>query len=204
MKTNSGFDFIAPVYDWMARLVFGKAITESQTIFLNRIPAGAEILILGGGTGWLLEKISEQNKSCKILYVDASAKMIKKSKLRKTQDEVQFVQGVLQDIPEQRRFDVIVTNFYLDLFSDSNLKIVIEQIHAHTKPSSQWLVADFIDTVWWHRMMLRVMYVFFRVVAGIDGSQLPVWGNALQAQGWAKAAEQLHFRGFINTSFWVR
>ncbi|HEU5289489.1 MAG TPA: class I SAM-dependent methyltransferase [Cyclobacteriaceae bacterium] len=204
MKTSSGFDFLAPAYDWMARLVFGKAITESQTGFLNRIPVGANILILGGGTGWLLEKISEQNRSCKILYVDVSEEMIKRSSLRKTQDEIQFLQGSVEDIPIGSTFDVIITNFYLDLFSDRSLRLIVQQIHRHTRPSSIWLVTDFVENTWWHRVMLKVMYIFFRIVTGIDGSHLPAWNDSLLAQGWTKAAEQVRFKGFINTSFWVR
>ena len=136
MKTNAGFDFLAPVYDWIARLVFGKAITDSQTFFLNRIPQQADVLILGGGTGWLLEKISEQNKSCRIVYVDLSQQMIEKSKLRTTKDEVSFVQGTISDVPMDAKFDVVITNFYLDLFSDRKLELILEQIGIHVKPTS--------------------------------------------------------------------
>lgn len=203
MKTNSGFDFLAPVYDSLARLVFGKAMVESQTCFLDRIPAGSEILILGGGTGWLLEKISDQNKSCKILYVDISAEMITRSKQRETNDEIYFVQGTEQAIPKEKKFDVIITNFYFDLFSDKTLMQIVARIDRHTKPTSVWLVTEFIDVIWWHRLMLKVMYLFFRMICRIESSRLPQWKTILQANGWNEGGGQLQFKGFINTSFWV-
>jgi ubiquinone/menaquinone biosynthesis C-methylase UbiE len=204
VKTNFGFDFLAPVYDLMARLVFGRAMIDSQICFLYRIPHGAEILILGGGTGWLLEKISEQHKSCKILYVDVSKEMVKKARLRKTEDEVHFIQGTEKDIPKEMKFDVIITNFYLDLFSDKNLVAILERIQEHTKTSSVWLVTDFVDTTQWHRWMLKLMYLFFRIVCNIEGSHLPKWKTALRSNHWKEVEMQSRFNGFINTSFWVR
>lgn len=203
MKTNSGFDLLAPIYDSLARLVFGKALVESQTSFLDRIPTGAEILILGGGTGWLLEKISGQNKSCKILYVDVSAEMIKRAGLRKTQDEIQFVQGTEMDIPTELKFDVVITNFYFDLFSDKNLMQIVRHLQRHKKANALWFVTEFQDVVWWHGAMLRLMYFFFKIICRIDASRLPKWRGALQAHGWREVDQQLHFGGFINTSFWV-
>jgi ubiquinone/menaquinone biosynthesis C-methylase UbiE len=204
VKTNPGFDFLAPVYDLMARLVFGRAIIDSQTVCLDRIPHGAEILILGGGTGWLLEKISDQHKSCKILYVDVSKEMVKKARLRKTEDEVHFIQGTVMDIPKEIKFDVIITNFYLDLFSDKSLVPILERILEHTKTSSVWLVTDFIETTLWHRWMLKLMYLFFRIVCNIECLHLPKWKAALRANGWKEIEMQFRFNGFINTSFWVR
>lgn len=203
MKTNPGFDFLAPVYDSLARLIFGEAMVDSQTCFLDRIPIGAKILILGGGTGWLLEKINEQNKSCKILYVDVSAEMIKKAKGRMTKDEIHFVQGTEQDIPKEMMFDVIITNFYFDLFSDEKLKPILERIHQHTKRSSSWYVTDFVEATWWHRWMLKLMYFFFRVVCKIDGAQLPKWRSALQSLDWNEKESKSHFKGFINSSIWA-
>lgn len=203
MKTNSGFDQLAPIYDSLARLVFGKAIIDSQTHFLDRIPVGAEILILGGGTGWLLERISEQNKSCKILYVDVSAEMIKRSALRSTKDEVHFVQGTEKDISKASKFDVIIANFYFDLFSDKKLIEIVGHLQQHTKTDSRWLVTEFQDVVWWHGVMLKLMYFFFKVVSRIDASRLPKWRSTLRAHGWREVDQQLYFGRFINTSFWV-
>ena len=179
-------------------------MVDSQTHFLHQIPAGAEVLILGGGTGWLLEKISEQNKSCKILYVDLSAEMIRRARSRKTLDEVQFIQGTAQDIPKTLTFDVIITNFYLDLFSDQNLNSNLRHIQTRCKPQTLWFVSEFVETKRWHTWLLKLMYLFFKVACGIEGSGLPRWREALQAMGWRTRDQRFLFGGFINTSFWVR
>ena len=73
------FDFIAPFYDLLARLVFGRAISRSQTRFLLEIPSGAKVLILGGGTGWILLDIFRQANPSEVLYLEASSHMLAKA-----------------------------------------------------------------------------------------------------------------------------
>src|SRR6187402_1340927 len=72
----NGFDRLAPVYDKLAGLVFGKAIVDAQLVFLDRVRAGDRILILGGGTGWLLEKLLRKQPVCEVWYVESSSRMI--------------------------------------------------------------------------------------------------------------------------------
>ena len=48
----NGFNSIAPVYDALATLVFGRSIRNAQLCFLGDIGYRGKVLILGGGTGW--------------------------------------------------------------------------------------------------------------------------------------------------------
>lgn len=204
MSTSKGFDFLAPVYDRMARLVFGRAIVDSQTDFLNKIPAGAKILILGGGTGWLLEKIDEQKKSCTIWYVESSSGMMKKSQARSTQDKIYFIQGTEDDTPKGLVFDVIITNFYLDLFSDERLDQIISRISSQAQTPCIWLVTDFKKGSWWHRTLLTGMYAFFKLTCGIESSALPDWSGKLQRCNWMEIEAKLRFGTFIKSSAWTQ
>ncbi|HEY9047693.1 MAG TPA: class I SAM-dependent methyltransferase, partial [Ohtaekwangia sp.] len=69
------FDSIAPVYDMLSRIVFGRSMVKSQRHFLKYIPAEASVLILGGGTGWIIQELFAVNNTCTIVYVEASQKM---------------------------------------------------------------------------------------------------------------------------------
>lgn len=188
----------------MARFVFGKAIIDSQTCFLNTIPTGVRILILGGGTGWLLEKISEQNKFCKIWYVELSGEMIKRSRSRKTTDEIYFIQGTEQDIPAYLKVDVIITNFYLDLFPEKKLYQIIRHLSSHANESCIWLATDFVKQSWWHKPALSVMYTFFRLTCRIEAAGLPKWSSSLEASNWREISTQSRFGSFIKSSVWQR
>lgn len=204
MKTNRGFDVLSSIYDGLARTVFGKSVVESQIVFLNQVPADSKILILGGGTGWLLEAIEETNRSCEIWYVELSAGMINRARKRKLKNPVHFIQGTEEDIP-MRQFDVVMTNFYLDLFSDKKLKEVIERINQRMKPAAYWLITDFVEGGnWWQSVLLKLMYRFFRVACGIEGKRLPDWSFSLQAAGWKETQVAYRYGKFIKSALWKR
>ena len=77
------YDIIADVYDRLAGIFIGKALRNAQIYLAQYIPAGAKILIAGGGTGWILEEITRLHDSgLQIDYLDISAGMIAKAKER--------------------------------------------------------------------------------------------------------------------------
>jgi ubiquinone/menaquinone biosynthesis C-methylase UbiE len=54
---NKNFDFIAPYYDFLSKLIFGKRLRIAQTSLLSKIPRHQRILLVGGGTGWILPEL---------------------------------------------------------------------------------------------------------------------------------------------------
>jgi ubiquinone/menaquinone biosynthesis C-methylase UbiE len=73
---TSGYDKLAPVYDWLAVFFVGKQIQQAQLKWLSYLSDRKKLLILGGGTGWMLPAVFQINPNLVIHYVDASAKMI--------------------------------------------------------------------------------------------------------------------------------
>ena len=73
----SNFDSIAPFYDFLVKLVFGKKIWEAQRTHLNEIPENGSVLILGGGPGRILESLPA---NINVTYLELSSKMIERAK----------------------------------------------------------------------------------------------------------------------------
>lgn len=205
MKKND-FNRIAPYYDWIVKVVFGKSMIEAQTHYLRTIEEGASVLILGGGTGWLLKRIAENNPLCTVLYVDASERMIEISK--KNVNDVKgitFLCGTEQEIPKGERFDVVITNFYLDLFTEHRLKDVLAHIQFSLAPKGLWIVTDFVDEgKWWQKFLLRIMYLFFRKVANIEGHCIQSLGPLMNTLGLTEKECRSFYKGFIKTSIYQR
>lgn len=196
---SSGFDRLAPYYDTLARWVFGDDIKRAQTVFLNSIPPSSKVLIIGGGTGWILHEVIGAVRDVTVWYVDVSPVMIRKARQYNFSEEsVEFIVGTIDDVPAEKMFDVVITPFYLDLFSEVALLEVIKNIRQRLKPAAHWLVTDFIPSGRvWHRFLLWVMYRFFRVVCGIEARSLPRWQHKLEEAGLVKVKEQRFHRGFI-------
>jgi len=81
----ANFNNSAWFYDPLSRVVYGKALVNAQSWLLNYIPKKANVLIVGGGTGWILEELTRIHPDdLTITYVEIAANMIALSEKRIT------------------------------------------------------------------------------------------------------------------------
>ena len=83
------FDPIASWYDRLGKIVFFDRLHIAQKEYLNQLKQGNSLLILGGGTGRILEDIDRLGLNLNIDFVEPSSEMIKKAK--QTGDELGFL-----------------------------------------------------------------------------------------------------------------
>lgn len=167
MDVNN-FNFIAPFYDQLARLVFGKSILKAQLTHLPEIKGSDRVLILGGGTGKLLEHFP----FCESIdYVEKSKSMIRKAKKRLVNRSINFHQQDFFEFESQKKYDVIVCPFFLDCFNESNLRFVIAKCKRALKEQGRLIVADF-EPKRDSREILSLMHFFFRIIANLESGNL--------------------------------
>ena len=204
---SDGFDKVAPFYDSLARLVFCDSVRLCQLEYLNKISPGAKVLILGGGTGWLLAELMKVNPSCTVWYLESSIEMLDRAKARcgsLSDQRIFFIHGTEKNLQRYEiRFDAVITNFYFDLFTSSSLIAVLGQIRKCLYPGSKLLVSEFIDRKWWQRLLLFLMYRFFRWVCDIEARHLPDWQDQLEQGGFAQRNSATFYLGFIKSSLYV-
>jgi tRNA (cmo5U34)-methyltransferase len=201
-----GFDSIAPVYDLLSRAVYGKSIVAAQQYFLKYIPEGSNVLIVGGGTGWIIDAIFETNKTCSIIYMEASQKMLQKAKNRIAVNDQSRIEFLLQsDIPSDGVYDVVITNFLLDLFPKQKLTQILKQLKDRMKYDGRWIVTDFVDGgKYWQRLLLWMMYWFFKRVSKIETTKLPPWQLLLKETGMRETEVKYFYAGFIKTALYQK
>src|SRR5688572_10145370 len=112
-STLNRFNRVAGVYDILARMVFGRSIQQAQLHFLNELPTQGNILILGGGTGWILKSILKVRPLITIWFVEASDAMIAKAKQQAGNDEarIHFIHGTEETLVPEVQFDAVLANF---------------------------------------------------------------------------------------------
>ena len=202
--TLDQFNRLAPFYDHLAKIVFRGAIQKAHKHFIDKIPQGSRVLVLGGGTGnFLTELLKVPN--VQVCFVDTSSVMLKFAKRRGENRNVKFIHGSVQSVPADLKFNVIITPFFLDLFSDRALAEEIRKINARAESEEVlWLVSDFTDDAGWKRAFLWVMYGFFRITCGLQTSALPAWHQALSDQGLIEQQVAFLYNGFIKTALYRR
>jgi tRNA (cmo5U34)-methyltransferase len=195
----AGFDRLAPVYDVLARIVIGSGIRKSQLHFLNHLTTKNKLLILGGGTGWILPFILETNPTLQIDYIDTSPKMIELARGRVKDSSVRFIVGTEENIPDIE-YDCVITNFYLDLFDDTKLQSVILCIKNSLGSGGTWIATDFVNEKMWHVGVLTIMYRFFQLTTGLKTLNLPLWEQGLRMAGGTQLEMKKYSRGFIKST----
>ncbi len=200
------FDVIAPVYDLLSRMVYGKSIVAAQKYFLKDIPEGAHVLIVGGGTGWIIEELFAVNKTCSVVYIEASQKMLQKAQNRMNSSDKSRIQFIFQsEMPSEGSYDVIITNFFLDVFPSDKLIYIIQQLKDRVVTNGRWIVTDFVDDgKRWQRFLLKVMYAFFRSVSKLETSILPPWQRLLMDAGMQRNGVKRFYAGFIETAIYQK
>ncbi|MEQ8926001.1 MAG: class I SAM-dependent methyltransferase [Fulvivirga sp.] len=202
----NNFNSIAFIYDKLAHIVFGKAIIESQQVHLGHIKNGKSILICGGGTGQILRKLDALNVSLKVDFVEKSRGMIERACRHAPFKNLQ-VNFINQDIfdVDLGEYDVIVTPFFLDIFSRSNLVKLIATLSASVKPKGCWINTDFkISNVWWKKVMILFMYLFFRLTANLEGKKLHDFELLIIKSGLSKVESTTFFKAMIDSSIYKK
>lgn len=202
MATN--YDKIATNYDLISRLVFGKTVVNAQVCLLKYIPADSNILIAGGGTGWILEELSKvHSNSLKIDYVESSLQMIRLSQKRNCEsNEVNFINLPAENFSTEKKYDIILTPFFFDNFQAEKIQYIFLKLDSFLKDDGAWLYVDFVYDEkkgrLWQRLLLKIMYFFFRVTSHIETQQLvdmDTFFNPL----YKKVVEISHYHNFVKS-----
>ncbi len=194
------YDTIAFVYDRVARLVFGHTLIDAQQYLVEAIPPGARVLIAGGGTGWILETIAAHHPAgLHITYIDASEKMIALARKRKAGgNEVAFIAADIQQAQLADGYDVVFTAFFLDNFDQQSAEVVFNKVHMALVPGGQWLYADFQNTTApAHKVLLRIMYMFFRLLCRIPARELPDIQGSFKKYGYTRTGLRTFRKNWI-------
>jgi tRNA (cmo5U34)-methyltransferase len=197
---KKGFDRIAPLYDLLSRLVFGKSMIKSQLCFIDELKKCNSVLVLGGGTGWWLNDLIKKQPHLKITFVDSSLEMIGLAKAGVVSGHaIHFVHGTIESLSVGEEFDAVVLYYFLDLFPDEQLPDILQKINVHMNAQSLWLVSDFVNKKKWHALLLKLMYSFFYFTTGLNNRSLPPWEQCLRTNGLSEIKEHYFYGKFIRS-----
>ena len=181
-------------------MIYGRALVMAQVYLLPFIPEKARILIVGGGTGWILEEITKLYPAgLKITYAEVAPNMMSLSQKRNIGgNNVVFINDAIENISLPENFDVIITAFLFDNFKEQTVKKVFEHIDALLKTNGIWLNADFqLTGKWWQSVLLKSMLLFFKILCNIEASHLPETGKYFKQYAYQEIGWKTFFNEFI-------
>ena len=178
-------DFLAPHYWWIERLGMGRALERRRLWFLPEIGSVRRALVLGDGDGRFLSAFVRRNSVVRADYVDLSKGMLELARQTAGTERVNYENADARTIQlPPGEYDLIATHFFFDCFAESELEVLIGRIAKAAKPGARWVVSEFRDASFGARLVVRFLYLFFRITTGLKTRRLVDHRPILQSQGF--------------------
>jgi ubiquinone/menaquinone biosynthesis C-methylase UbiE len=180
----SSFNFIAPVYGFLKLLVFGRRLNKAEEYRFDDLSNVQTVLIFGGGAGKLLEHSFFATVPIRVMFLEASGKMLDMARKRAIGlglDNVEFVEGTHLSL-DIASYDLILCPFVLDVFTDAELPQVLNILKSRLNESGQLIVTDFTKGVAAsNQWLVPFMYFFFRLAGALNVKNIAAIESGLRS-----------------------
>ncbi|MFC3149663.1 class I SAM-dependent methyltransferase [Litoribrevibacter euphylliae] len=144
MRDN--YKWIGPVYDFLGKVYSGQQIENCKIANLDRLQSGQKVLFAGVGHG--RDAIHAAKLGADVTVVDLSKTMLDNFQKLLDKENIQVtVRKVHSDIfkvDELEQYDMVVANFFLNVFHKPMMQDVLKHLISLCKPGGHVVVGDFI------------------------------------------------------------
>jgi SAM-dependent methyltransferase len=212
MRGQPNFDHIARPYRWLEYITLGRALEQCRLHYLTSLLKRKRALVLGDGDGRFLAQLLAQNPRLHADAIDTSATMLQLLRERcealapNATARLNTHQFDALTCPLDPPYDLIVTHFFLYCLTQPDLGTLINHIAPTLSPEALWLVSDFQIPTGLMRLpakiLVRTLYLAFRILTGLRTTQLPDHVTPLQQAGLTRIAHRHRLSGLLITELW--
>jgi ubiquinone/menaquinone biosynthesis C-methylase UbiE len=200
------FDRVAQVYRWAEYLALGRTLERAREFFLPRLTECTSVLALGDGDGRFLARILRQNPNARAVAIDTSASMLALLQGR-CGARVKTVRASALEVKADAGTDLVVTHFFLDCLTQSEVNALVASLAAQLEPGALWLVSDFgVPRTRWLRPFaaayVRSLYLAFRILTGLQVTRLPDPQQAFVRSGLKRLGRHEFLFGLLYAELW--
>jgi SAM-dependent methyltransferase len=207
------WNHVARWYRALEYAVYGRSLERCRRHFMASITGARRVLIIGDGDGRFLADLAAAAPNALIDALDASSAMtaLARRRVERARRPKASVQFQCADIEKAHlrpaAYDLIVTHFFLDCFDERRLASVVQHIANAARPEALWLVSEFREPpqgIWKFagRFLMAVMYLFFRLTAGLEARRVPHYAPLLESTGFHFEKRHTFWHGFLVSELW--
>jgi len=213
MAKAPNFDPIARPYRWLEYLSFGPFLERCRFHYLGELAACRRALILGDGDGRFTAKLLAANPEIIVDAIDSSGAMLRLLTQRaaglgpSASDRLRTRQTNALNFTPEGPYDLVVTHFFLDCFSEGELDALISRITPHLTPGATWLISEFAIPKqpvarYLSRAIVAALYWIFGLVTGLRVRTLPNHASLLKKAGFELCQSKPHLGGLLRSELW--
>jgi len=150
------------------------------------------------------------NTTVHVTAVDASGEMLRllQRRCQPYADRLTTVQSDALSFSAEtdEQYDLVATHFFLDCLQQDEVESLMQHLRPLLSPGAVWIVSEFRIASGAmrlpSRLLVRSLYLAFRVLTGLRASRLPNYATALSQAGLIRR-EQKHFLdGMLTAELW--
>lgn len=213
MSEAADFDRLAGAYRWLEYLSFGPLLWRCRIRFLRLLTEHRRALVLGDGDGRFTAALLRANPEIQVHAVDLSPRMLERLKTAVGR----YADRVTTEVADLRfwrpvngvEYDLIVSHFFLDCLSSSEVATLARRLAAAAAPGAIWVVSDFAipQTIFGRivaKPLVTWLYFAFHQLTGLRQRSLPDHPHGLRAAGWALRHHDRQLCGMLFSQLWQR
>lgn len=203
------YAFVGHFYDLISNLYSGKSIQRCKVAMLDHLKPGDKVLFAGVGHG--RDALYAAQRGADVTVVDLSETML--AKFRKVLEQeganlkVRAVHGDILKFDEAEKYDMVVANFFLNVFYQDMMQKIFQHLIRQAKPGAKVVIGDFafptgnIFTRALKHLYWYIAVVFFWLVAGNAVHNIYNYPEMMSRLG-LKVTEKKHFRLLALNCYW--
>jgi SAM-dependent methyltransferase len=215
-RAVADFDRLAGVYATLERLTFGPALSRRRFCFLPepRLASARRALVLGDGDGRFTAALLARHPGLEVTVVDASRKMLARLEARvRARTPMAALDLQCTDacawLPSRAGYDVVAAHFFFDCFSTSDVEAILAHVTPALSPNAFFVVSEFAIPPRGlarplARLLIRALYLAFRLLTGLEVTQLPDYAAALARAGFVERSVVTGLGGVLRSELWAR
>ncbi|MDP6978807.1 MAG: class I SAM-dependent methyltransferase [Myxococcota bacterium] len=137
------YDHVAWCYETIARLGSFGAIPRLKAVQLEWISADARVLYVGAGSGE--DVVRAAARGLDVTALDRSPRMLRRlgARLERAELRARLVEDDLLVFPPKGSYDVVVANFFLNVFEPATVEAMLARCRQHLADGGRLLIGDF-------------------------------------------------------------
>lgn len=203
------YKLVGPIYDWLSDFYSGKSIHHCKVAMLDKLKPGDKVLFAGVGHG--KDAVYAAKLGADVTVVDLSETMLRnfQRNLEKEGVKVRIRQlhSDIMKVREAEKYDMVVANFFLNVFDEEMMHRVLEHLIRLGKPGAHVVVGDFayptgnvlsrlVKKAYWYGAVL-----FFWMFAGNAVHKIYNYPESMQKLG-LQVREKKHYRLMLLNCYW--
>jgi ubiquinone/menaquinone biosynthesis C-methylase UbiE len=138
------YNRVAPVYEALGYIYSGRQIYDAKASQISEIEPQDRVLYAGIGPGE--DALLAARQGAQVTGVDVSTAMLCQAEARMTRAglRAEFLHGNLLDHDRREYYDVVIVNFFLNVFAEEDMRRMLCHLATLVKVGGKVLISDFM------------------------------------------------------------